>query len=178
MGELSSISFERDGRDFLLRAEQDIPQPLSEVFPFFTDAFNLERITPTHLRFRILTRPPIRMAEGTLIDYRISLRGLPMAWRTRITKWNPPHEFEDTQTRGPYRVWVHTHTFEPRGDTTRMTDVVRYRPPLRVLGRLANKVVIERDLRKIFEFRRDAVREAFAPMKPAVASEYSSGVRD
>ncbi|MEZ6210216.1 MAG: SRPBCC family protein [Phycisphaerales bacterium] len=157
------IAFDRDGRDILLHAEQDIPRPLDEVFPFFADAHNLQRITPPNLRFRILTPPPIDMREGALIDYRISLRGFPMRWRTRITKWSPPHEFEDTQLRGPYSVWIHTHTFRSIDCATRMADTVRYRPPLGHLGRAANRMLIERDLRAIFEFRRDTVREIFAP---------------
>lgn len=156
-----TIRLVTDGRDTLLRAEQVIPHPLETVFPFFADAHNLERLTPPTLRFRILTPDPIEMCTGTLIDYRISLRGWPMRWRTRITAWDPPHRFEDTQVRGPYTLWVHSHAFEPHPFGTRMTDLVRYRAPLGLLGRVADAAIIRLDLRRIFEFRRRAVETAF-----------------
>src|SRR5688572_24197584 len=89
-----------------------LPRPVEEVFPFFGNAHNLDVLTPPWLHFEILTPPPIGMRVGALIDYRISLRGLPMTWRTRITVWEPNRRFVDEQLRGPYREWIHTHDFE------------------------------------------------------------------
>ncbi len=164
-----TIRFASDGRDSLLRTEQVIPRPLGAVFPFFADAHNLERLTPPNLRFRILTPGPIEMRTGTLIDYRVSLRGVPMRWRTRISEWDPPHRFEDTQLRGPYALWVHSHVFEPHPDGTLMTDLVRYRAPLGPLGRVTDALIIRRDLRRIFAYRRRAVEAAF-PSRDAFPS--------
>ncbi|MEO8071308.1 MAG: SRPBCC family protein, partial [Acidobacteriota bacterium] len=84
-----------------------MPKPIDEVFEFFGDARNLERLTPAFVNFKILTPQPIVMRPGTLIDYRISLRGLPVKWRSEITEWNPPYSFVDEQRRGPYKKWIH-----------------------------------------------------------------------
>jgi ligand-binding SRPBCC domain-containing protein len=135
-----------------------IPRPLDEVSRFFSDVGNLERITPPELRFRILTPLPVEIHHGALIDYRLSLFGVPFDWRTEITCWEPPHRFVDTQLSGPYRQWVHLHEFTPERDGTRMRDRVDYMLPLGVLG-LAGQPLVRRQLDRIFDFREAAIRE-------------------
>lgn len=138
-------------REFVLDVSQEIPRPIGEVFSFFADAGNLQQITPGFLHFEILTPLPIAMAEGTLIDYRIRLRGVPIRWRTRINVWEPGRRFVDEQLSGPYRKWVHTHTFEPTASGTSVRDHVVYAVPL---GELANRLFVRRQLETIFEYRR------------------------
>jgi len=142
-----------------ITAEVTIPRPLGEVFPFFSDARNLELLTPSWLRFEVLTPDPIEMHTGALIDYRLRLRGFPIRWRTEITAWEPPHRFVDEQIRGPYRAWIHEHTFEALGDQTIARDHVRYD---HVGGRLVNKLLVGRDVDKIFAYRQQKMLEIFA----------------
>lgn len=144
-------------RVHVLRREQRIDRPPAEVFAFFAEALNLEALTPPLLRFEVLTPGPIAMAAGTRIEYRLRLHGVRLRWRTEIRDWSPPRRFVDTQLSGPYRIWHHTHEFEPlAGGGTLMRDTVRYRPGLWPLGELAMPLV-RRDLAAIFDYRRDAV---------------------
>jgi ligand-binding SRPBCC domain-containing protein len=136
-----------------LAREQILPGQPDEVFAFFADAFNLEAITPPWLRFRIVTPKPIRMEPGALIEYRLRLHRIPIRWLTRIEVWEPGARFVDVQVSGPYRVWHHTHSFEPHRGGTLVRDAVRYSLPLGPLGRVADAAFVRRDLERIFEFR-------------------------
>jgi ligand-binding SRPBCC domain-containing protein len=151
--------------EHLFEAATTIPAERNAVFAFFSDAGNLMRLTPPSLGFEILTPAPIAMQDGTLIDYRIRLHGLPMRWKTRINRWRPPFEFEDEQLRGPYRKWIHRHSFAdgPNG-TTFMRDEVRYALPFPPFGELALPFV-RAEIRGIFAFREKAIGEIF-PAKP------------
>jgi ligand-binding SRPBCC domain-containing protein len=137
----------------------ELSLPIDEVFAFFAEAGNLERITPPELRFEILTPLPVEMRRGTLLEYRLRLFGLPFRWRTRIAAWDPPQGFIDVQLSGPYAVWEHTHVFAATGTGTLVDDHVRYRLPLSPPGDLAYPLV-RRQLARIFSYRQDVVREA------------------
>jgi ligand-binding SRPBCC domain-containing protein len=136
-----------------------IDKPREKVFAFFSDAENLERITPADLGFHIITPTPFEIEKGALIDYKLSLHGFPMKWRTEITRWEPPEIFEDTQLSGPYKQWIHQHRFtEIEPGKTLMEDEVRYRLPFEPLGDIA-KFFVEREVKGIFEHRNKVVAE-------------------
>lgn len=143
----------------ILEREQIIRRPRAEVFEFFADARNLERITPGFLNFRILTPTPIEMKAGALIDYRIRLFGVPVKWRTRIDVYVPGVKFVDTQLSGPYRTWIHTHEFKDHdgGKATRMLDRVEYEVPFGPLGSVARALFVRRTLERIFDHRADVI---------------------
>ena len=146
-------------KTYTLERSQLLPLPRSDVFAFFSDAFNLQAITPSFLGFKILTPAPIDIQEGTLIDYKITLFGIPMKWRTRIERFEPETSFVDTQIRGPYALWHHTHTFEDSPDGTLMRDIVRYRLPLGVLGTIAHMLFVRHTLQRIFQYRFDTLEQ-------------------
>ena len=143
---------------FTLETRLFLPCPLEIVFPFFADAGNLETITPPWLRFEILTPRPIAMRAGALIEYRLRLHGIPVRWQSEITAWEPPHRFVDEQRRGPYRAWIHEHTFTESKGGSEVRDFVRYAAPG---GWLVDRLFVRHDVRRIFEYRTRKLQELF-----------------
>lgn len=130
-----------------------IDLPRDEVFQFFCNAENLAVLSPPWINFKILTPLPIEMKSGTLIDYRIRIHGIPVSWKTEITSWNPPHDFTDTQLKGPYSTWIHQHVFEETPEGTLMHDMVDFKSPGWFLEPLVHRLMVRPDLVKIFRFR-------------------------
>jgi ligand-binding SRPBCC domain-containing protein len=156
---INDITITRHGKGYRLSTTQRFPRARDEVFPFFADAGKLEEITPPHLNFQILSPLPINMRCGALIDYKIRLRGIPIHWRTEISIWEPPSRFVDRQLRGPYKWWIHEHTFEECDGQTLATDVVEYGV---LCGSLAHPLFVKHDLRKIFQYRQRVLAAKFA----------------
>ena len=140
------------------QSETWLPLPPEELFPFFADAANLNAITPPWLHFKEVTRGPIEMRAGAMIDYKLRVRGLPLRWRTRINLWEPPHRFVDEQVRGPYRLWIHEHTFEARDGGTLARDEVWYAVPLDFLTPAR---WVRPDVERIFAYRERALKKRF-----------------
>ena len=150
-----------------------LPYRRTDVFAFFSDARNLERLTPPWLKFQILTSLDEGVREGSLIDYKLRMRGVPIRWRTEISVWQPPRRFVDEMRRGPYREWIHEHRFEEQDGGTLMTDEVRYAVPG---GGLVHRFLVRPDLERIFRYRHEqllvALREHYEPVvrSPAEAN--------
>ena len=137
-----------------------LPAARETVFSFFADAHNLQAITPPWLNFQILTPPPIRMYPGARIDYRLRIRCVALTWQTEITAWEPAVRFVDEQRRGPYRRWIHTHTFVDQDGGTLCQDHIEYAVPG---GRLVNRLMVYREVKKIFEYRATALARRYPP---------------
>lgn len=158
-------------KTFHLERSTTLPFPRERVFDFFSRAENLELLTPPWLSFKIQTPLPIRMCEGALIDYRIGLHGIPLTWRSEIALWEPPFRFVDEQRRGPYRRWVHEHRFTEVDGGTLVEDRVEYA----VLGgALIDRLFVAPDLRRIFDYRQERLRELFDPAREGDAAGLSA----
>lgn len=154
------IRVERDRTTggYRLESALFLPAQRDEIFAFFSDAFQLENLTPPWLSFHVVTPAPINIAAGTLIDYQLRIRGISIRWQSRITIWEPPLRFVDEQVRGPYRRWHHEHRFEDAPGGTICRDIVRYAVPG---GALVHALFVGPDVRRIFRYRCTKLRERF-----------------
>lgn len=139
-----------------------LPQPRAKVYEFFSNPGNLDRLTPAWLNFAILTPASSKMKQGSLLDYRLRIRGIPIRWQSEIAVWEPPHRFVDRQTIGPYSLWVHEHIFEEHDNGTLVGDNVEYAVPG---GRIVQKFLVAPDIERIFDYRHKILEELFNPAK-------------
>ena len=153
-----SVRIVRRKRAYRLETTVWLPREISEVFAFFSDARNLNLITPQWIRFRIKTPTPVVMKPGLLLDYQLRMHGMPMRWRSEITVWDPPHRFVDEQRKGPYHRWIHEHLFQEKDCGTEVIDRVDYVVPG---GRLVHRLLVKGDVTSIFRYRRRKLVEIF-----------------
>lgn len=145
----------------ILSRETKVNRPVEEVFEFFSKAENLNIITPPDLNFKIITPLPLVMNKGTLIDYWIKLSGIHFKWKTEITEWEPPYRFVDTQIKGPYKIWIHEHSFTSAGNSTIIKDIVSYLPPGWLFEPVIHKLIIKKKLENIFDYRQNKIKTIF-----------------
>ncbi len=156
-------------KTYHLRKSIWLPKPREKIFEFFANPGNLDRLTPAWLNFSILTPAGTDMRQGTRLDYRLCLHGLPIRWQSEISVWDPPHRFVDRQTKGPYSLWIHEHTFEERDEGTLVIDNVEYAVPG---GSLVHKFLVAPDLERIFKYRHQRLKKLF---KSQVIKQYRMG---
>lgn len=153
-----------------LEREVIIPAPRAEVFAFFEDPNNLAKITPKSMGFRIVRIDDLPVRVGFRIEYTIRPLVVPMHWETLIEEHEAPERFADVQVKGPYKSWRHEHTFEDMGDSTLMRDVVRYELPFGILGTIAHRLIVARQIKQIFDYRAKRIRKLFAKAKQVATS--------
>jgi ligand-binding SRPBCC domain-containing protein len=145
----------------VLHRKQWVPASLPEVFSFFSEARNLNQITPRWLHFNVLGQTNPRLRAGTLIHYKLAWYGIPLNWTTLIEEWSPPTMFVDIQLKGPYRFWRHVHSFEERDGGTLIKDTVHYAVPMGALGDFCFGWVVRRDLKRVFDYRAKKISAIF-----------------
>jgi uncharacterized protein (TIGR01777 family) len=150
---------EQKGHELIL--EQWVSYPQKEVFDFFSEAKNLELLTPPYLKFKIIRLSTAQIEKDTRLDYRLQLHGIRFNWQSLITDWQPGIRFSDKQTKGPYAFWEHTHEFSERDGGTVIRDCAVYEVPLGALGDILLHPFIRKDLEKIFAYRRTKIEELF-----------------
>lgn len=144
---------------FGLSAKLVLKSSLKDVFTFFSDAFNLQKLTPSFLSFKVLTPPPIQMKVGALIDYKLKIHGFPIRWQTEITAWEEGRYFVDEQKKGPYQLWRHQHIFTETPAGIECCDEVTYKI---FGGRLVWQLLVKKDVEEIFSHRQEILRKIFS----------------
>ena len=150
-------------KTYELRSDIMVNAPLEQVWTFFSNPKNLQRITPDYMRFQLVKCPQVEtIFDGMIIEYIVRpILNVPLRWVTEITDVRPPFSFTDIQLKGPYSMWNHFHSFESVGGQTKMLDIVKYAMPLGPLGKLTHALFVRRQLEEIFRYRYATVSTLF-----------------
>ncbi|MES3018909.1 MAG: SRPBCC family protein [Bacteroidota bacterium] len=148
----------------IFKSEQFLNIDIQTAWDFFSSAGNLALITPPEMAFKIHTNlEGIEVYEGMIIDYTVKpLFGIPLKWRTEISKVEKPYIFIDKQVKGPYSMWEHTHTFIEKDNGVLMQDEVKYQLPLGFMGTLVHNFIVKEKIKKIFKFREETLNRLFS----------------
>ena len=146
-----------------IKTVQKIPISLEKAWDFFSNPANLQAITPDNMGFKVISKHHgDTMYAGQIIEYKVKpVFNIPLYWMTEITQVKDNQYFIDEQRFGPYSLWHHQHHFKAIDGGVEMTDIVHYKNPLGVLGRLANTFFVKKKLDTIFNFRYQKVEEMF-----------------
>ena len=97
-----------------------------------------------------------------IITYKVSpLLGIKLNWMTEITHVKDKEYFVDEQRFGPYALWHHQHHFKEVDGGVQMIDLVHYAIPYGFIGRLANRLLVQSKLKKVFAYREEAIVHLF-----------------
>ncbi|MDA9587755.1 SRPBCC family protein [Flavobacteriaceae bacterium] len=147
---------------YRLETIQNLPITQTEAWDFLSNPKNLKRITPDYMGFKIVSGASERMFAGQIIQYVVTpVLGIPTTWVTEITHVEEGNYFVDEQRFGPYTLWHHKHFIKPIKNGVEMTDIIDYKIPFGVFGRMAHPIVVAPKLKEIFEYREKALIELF-----------------
>ncbi len=151
---------------FTLRRKQKLPISTQEAWKYFSNPKNLATITPSKLKFKILTDIPDEIYNGLIVAYYVCpIAGIPMQRVSEIKDVQPGITFTDDQRIGPYKFWHHQHIFKPIEGGVEMEDIVYYVMPWGALGWLAHEMFVKKDLEYIFAYRRHNLDSIFGQYK-------------
>jgi ligand-binding SRPBCC domain-containing protein len=151
---------------YRLHTHQNLPISVDEAWDFLSDPANLKTITPDYMGFNILSGADRKMFPGQIIQYIVTpLAGIPTKWVTEITHVKVKEYFVDEQRFGPYALWHHKHFIKAIPGGVEMEDIIDYKLPMGILGKLAHPIVVKPKLKEIFDYRYQKLIELFGAFK-------------
>lgn len=151
---------------YRLETIQNLPISKSHAWDFLSNPKNLKRITPDYMGFKIINDTADKMYAGQIIQYMVTpVMGIPTKWVTEITHVDDGNYFVDEQRFGPYSLWHHKHFIKAIKNGVEMKDIIDYKIPLGIIGRIAQPILVAPKLKEIFEYRKNALIELFGTYK-------------
>ena len=145
---------------------QLLPITIDKAWAFLSDAKNLKKITPDYMGFNIIEKEDTKMYAGQIIQYIVTpILGIPTKWVTEITPVKDKSYFVDEQRFGPYSLWHHKHFIKEVDGGVEMLDIIDYKIPFGLIGRIANPILVKPKLNEIFDYRKQKLIDLFGEFK-------------
>ena len=145
---------------YRFKKSQLLPITIDKAWDFLSNPKNLKKITPDYMGFNILEKEDTKMYAGQIIQYIVTpILGIPTKWVTEITHVKDKSYFVDEQRFGPYSLWHHKHFIKEVDGGIEMLDIIDYKIPFGLIGRLANPILVKPKLNEIFDYRKQKLIE-------------------
>ena len=110
----------------IIRSRGWVAAPIEEVFAFFDDPANLDRLMPPPVRIRPVRVEPLPPQAGTVIEFRYGIGPFQRSWVVRLLERVPPERIVDETVTGPMRRFHHSHTLTPARRGTWIEDRIDF----------------------------------------------------
>jgi len=147
---------------YTFHRKQNLPISLSEAWEFLSNPKNLSVLTPTEMNFTIISKDEKPMYAGQVIQYSVTpIAGIKATWISEITHLEEGKYFVDLQLYGPYAFWHHKHFIHEIDGGVEMEDIIDYKVPFGIFGRIFHPLLVRPKLEKIFSYRQKKLVEIF-----------------
>jgi len=147
---------------FTLHKKQKLPISLDEAWAFLCNPANLSKLTPQEMNMKIISGADRPMYAGQVIQYSVRpIPGFKTQWVSEITQYKDKTYFIDLQLYGPYAFWHHKHFVHEIEGGVEMEDIIDYKVPFGILGRLLHPVLVKPKLEGIFNYRKEQLEQLF-----------------
>lgn len=151
---------------YTFHRKQKLPISVEKAWEFLSNPANLKTITPKYMSFDILSGNEKPMYAGQIIQYIVTpILGIKTKWVTEITHVKKNEYFVDEQRFGPYALWHHKHFIHKIDGGVEMEDIIDYKIPLGLLGRIAHPILVKPKLEEIFAYRQTKLIKLFGELK-------------
>ncbi len=151
---------------YSFKRTQKIPLSLDKAWEFLSNPKNLSLLTPKEMNMTILSGADRDMYPGQIIQYSVTpLAGIKTKWVSEITQFKKGKYFVDVQLAGPYAYWHHQHFIHKIEGGVEMEDIITYKVPFGILGKMIHPILVKPKLEAIFRYRQEQLIKLFGEYK-------------
>ncbi|PSL49442.1 ligand-binding SRPBCC domain-containing protein [Chitinophaga niastensis] len=136
-----------------------IHAPLERVFDL-SRSITLHKRSMTHLQEEAIKgRTNGLISYNETVTWRAKHLGKIRELTTKITDMRPLEFFTDEMTDGDFTHMKHAHHFKEIGNGTVMIDIMDFGTPYGWLGRLFERIYLQKYMTKLLQLRNDTIKD-------------------
>jgi uncharacterized protein (TIGR01777 family) len=136
---------------FVKRVE--LSSNVEDVFEYHRREGALERLIPPWSSLRVIKKD-IDLKDASIVILRLNVGPIGIRWIAQHSGYIQNRQFQDKMIKGPFRYWLHTHSFVPNEhDNCIMEDRIDYSLPFGIAGIDLFNNIVRKNLSQLFYYR-------------------------